>query len=92
MKRNFRILLLLMLINVQSSNTVMINGNGITTEKGFFSWEKLNTMSDRLDSIEKFQRIFFFGTVVCAGVFIYLKWFDNQTEQKIISDLDDIEN
>lgn len=95
MKRNFRVLLLLTLISVQASNAIIMTGEGITTEKGFLSWENFYTMADRLDRVEKIQKLFIFGTVVCVGAFIYLKWFNDQTEhslQKAISDLDDIES
>lgn len=95
MKRNLHILLLLLLINVQASHAVIITGEGMTTEKGFLSWDNFYTMADRLDSVEKIQRIFILGTIVFASAFIYLKWCNNQTEsssQKIISDLDNIKN
>lgn len=95
MKRNFHILLLLLLINVQASHAVIITGEGMTTEKGFLSWDNFYTMSDRLDSVEKIQKILILGTIVFASTFIYLKWCDNQNKlasQEIISDLDDIKN
>lgn len=56
MKRILRISLLLMFINVQLSNAVILNDKGITTEKGFISWDQVIEMQNRLNSMEETKK------------------------------------
>ncbi len=56
MKRILRISLLLMFINVQLSNAVILNDKGITTEKGFISWDQVIEMQNRLNSMKETKK------------------------------------
>lgn len=45
-----------MFINVQTLNAVIINNKGITTEKGFISWDQAIEMQNRINSLENVKK------------------------------------
>lgn len=55
MKLNLRVLLLLTFINMQLLNAVILDDKGITTEKGFISWEQVIEMQNRMNSLENIR-------------------------------------
>lgn len=96
MNRYSALLSVLILTHTFSSNAIMMNNQGVTTEKGFVSWElfidlpkQVNKMERKVDNM---QRLLILGSVVIAGYLIYSKWFkessNSTTDAQVNADTD----
>jgi hypothetical protein len=88
-------LLGMMVLSMQSAQAYSFGDTGFDTDYGLVSWGNFGSFPQRITALENqitvLRNALIFGSVLVAGVFIYMQWSKKaKTEQEVDTTLEEI--